>query len=360
VVIFDEAQMLPLPFLRPCVAAIAELVKHYGVTAVLCTATQPSLNGLFHEFAPDITLHEICPDVTNLTSFFRRVRYVSEGVLSLEEIASRLTEQKQALCVVNLRANARALFLMLPEEGRFHLSTRMTPNDRTRTLGKIRQRLKNGEVCRVVSTSLIEAGVDVDFPTVWREMAGLDSIIQAAGRCNREGKRSLENSFVHVFSLMNGVPKMIQQNAIAAATAMEGQENIDTAPVIKNYFDELLRMKGGGVDAKDVMDTCQKMNLRTTADIFHLIDEDTMPIYIPTDDNADDLARLRWGEPSRGLLRRLNQSAVNVYRHEWRALREAGRLEDLTGGFGILKDIAAYDEECGLDVNVGPGQDYWL
>ena len=359
VVIFDEAQMLPLPYLRPCVAAIAELVKHYGVTAVLCTATQPSLNGLFREFAPELPSLEICGNAEELATFFRRVRYVMEGEMTLDALASALAGQRQALCVVNRRRTARELFRLLPEGGRFHLSTRMTPQHRTRILQKIRERLNNGEVCCVVSTSLIEAGVDVDFPAVWREKAGLDSIIQAAGRCNREGKSSPEDSLVHVFSLEGPVLRMIQQNIAAADIAIEGQAVLDDNDVIKAYFNELLRLKGKAIDAKGIMDMCRDMPLRTMAESFHLIDEDTVPIYIPTDDTAADLARLRRGELSRSLMRRLNQSAVNVYRHEWRALREAGKLEDTTGEFGILADTSSYDEECGLDVEVEQGMAFW-
>ena len=207
--------MLPLPYLEPCVAIIAELAKHYHVSAVLCTATQPSLNGLFRKCAPKLALREICHNPNELTSFFRRVRYVMEGKLSKETLAERLSEQRQALCIVNRRKTAKEVFHLLPEGGRFHLSTYMTPEDRARVLEDIRQRLKDGKPCRVVSTGLIEAGVDVDFPTVWRKIAGLDSIIRAAGRCNREGKRDQSTSLVHVFSLEEGTPRMIQQNAVA-------------------------------------------------------------------------------------------------------------------------------------------------
>ena len=363
VVIFDEAQMLPIPYLEPCVAAIAELVKHYHVSAVLCTATQPSLNGLFRKCAPELALREICHNPDELTSCFRRVRYVMEGKLSKEVLAEGLSEQRQALCVVNLRKTAREIFNLLPEEGRFHLSTYMTPEDRARILEDIRQRLKDGKPCRVVSTSLIEAGVDVDFPTVWREFAGLDSIIQAAGRCNREGKRDPADSLVHVFSLEEGIPRMIRQNAVATEMAIDGQENIDTAPVIRRYFDTLLRLKDKpALDVKDIMDLCRSLALRSMANAFHIIEQDTVPIYIPTDDNAEDLERLRRGEVSRALLRRLNHSAVSVYRHELRALREAGTLEEIgnaSSEFGILSDPSAYDKKCGLNVEVQHGIALW-
>lgn len=355
VVIFDEAQMLPLPCLKPCVNAIAELVRHYCVTAVLCTATQPSLNGLFTEIAPELRPKEICPNTVELEVAFRRVRYEIKGRMTLEAVAAELAQRQQVLCVVNRRKTAHELFNMLPEKGCFHLSTRMTPDHRDHVLKVIRDRLKNGEVCRAVSTSLIEAGVDVDFPNVWREKAGLDSVIQAGGRCNREGKRPQEDSFVFVFELEDGVPKFIRQNAIAANIAMEGALDIDTAPVIRRYFDALLRMKGEAIDNKGILELCRQMQFAETACQFHIIDEDTVPIYIPTNHNAEDLARLRNGHITRALMRRLGRSAVNVYRKDWKALFEAGKLEDGNPEYGILADSSIYDEACGLDVSQSGG-----
>lgn len=356
VVIFDEAQMLPLPCLRPCVNAIAELVRHYNVTAVLCTATQPSLNGLFREFAPELAPREICPNTAELERAFRRVRYDIRGRMSMDAVASEMAQQRQTLCVVNRRKTARELFAMLPKEGRFHLSTRMTPDHRERVLEKIRARLKSGEVCRVVSTSLIEAGVDVDFPTVWREFAGLDSIIQAGGRCNREGGNDPEDSVVHVFELEDGIPNNMRQNATAAEMAIEGKADIDTAPVIKDYFDCLLYMRGReATDQKDILKMCGEMRFETVAHDFHIIDEDTVPIYIPTSDNAADLDRLRNGQISRALMRRLGHSAVSVYRREWKALFESGKLKGGNTEYGILADRSIYNEECGLDVEQEAG-----
>ena len=355
--------MLPIPYLEPCVAAIAELVKHYHVTAVLCTATQPSLNSLFRKYAPELPPREICRSADELTACFRRVRYVMEGTMGQETLGERLSEQRQALCVVNLRNTAKESYHLVPERGRFHLSTYMTPEDRTRVLEDIRQRLKDGKPCRVVSTSLIEAGVDVDFPTVWRELAGLDSIIQAAGRCNREGRCSPAESLVHVFSLEEGVPRMISQNAAATDLAIDGQEYIDTAPVIRRYFDTLLRIKDkSALDVKKIMDLCRSLAFRSMAEAFHIIEQNTVPIYIPTDENAEDIAKLRRNEVSRALLRRLNRSAVSVYRHEWRALCEAGKLEEIgeaTSKFGILADLSAYDKKYGLNVEVQQGIALW-
>ena len=211
VVVFDEAQTLPVPHLRPCVAAIGQLVQYYGVTAVLCTATQPALQPLFAELAPGLALRELRPDTAGMESVFRRTTLAMAGELSEEALTAQLNAAPQALCVVNRRATAQKLYAALAEEGRYCLTTLLCPADRKRLLREIRARLQAGLPCRVVSTSLIEAGVDVDFPAVWREEAGLDSILQAAGRCNREGRRAADSSPVTVFRLQGQrVPAMIR------------------------------------------------------------------------------------------------------------------------------------------------------
>ena len=197
VVIFDEAQNLPVPYLRPCVAAIAQLVQHYRAAAVLCTATQPALQPLFDDLAPGLKIKELCPDPKEQYQAFRRTTLKMRGELEQSQLGAELAELEQVLCIVNRRKTAQELYNNLPKEGSYCLTTLLYPAHRKQLLQEIRDRLKNGLPCRVVSTSLIEAGVDVDFLTVYREEAGLDSILQAAGRCNREGRRSAEQSLVH-------------------------------------------------------------------------------------------------------------------------------------------------------------------
>ena len=350
VVIFDEAQTLPLPFLIPCVSAIGELVQHYGVTAVLCTATQPALGRLFKQLAPTLVQHEIAPDPDELFDYFRRVSFCREGVFTPEKLAERLTETAQVLCIVNTRKRARQVYESLPEEGRFHLSTLMIPTDREKTLNAIRTRLQNGKTCRVVSTSLVEAGVDVDFPSVWRELAGLDSILQAAGRCNREGRRSAAESVVHVFEAEGKFPASMTQQREAATKVMEEFEEINTRLAIRAYFKRLLWVKGDeALDAKQILSSERACTFQSTAKVFRLIDADTCTVYVPNADNAEDIARLRAGLYSKALIRRLGRSGVNVYRHEYEKLVSAAVVEDYgQDGFGILIQPDAYDPKCGL------------
>lgn len=358
VVIFDEAQMLPVPYLRPCVSAIAELVQHYGVTAVLCTATQPALEGVLTQYAPELKPTELCLGTATLFDAFRRTRIVRNGALTQEELAVRLAENEQVLCIVNLRRTAQEVFDLLPEEGRFHLSTLMTPIHRVRKLDEIRMRLKAGLPCRVISTSLIEAGVDMDFPEVWREMAGLDSILQAAGRCNREGKRPLEESLVHVFHFEGAAPRMIRQNVAATEKVMADFADVAAPDAITAYFRELFYVlkSNDALDAKGILRLSDGQHFRTIAKEFRLIEEETVPVYIPAPENTQLLARLRAGEMSRGLLRKLGRYAVNVRPAQLTALTPVLEMHD---GFAILLDAGKYDEDCGLSLE-GTAQDIWI
>ena len=353
VIIFDEAQMIPLAYLKPCVCATGELVRHYHVTAVLCTATQPSLNRMFSDYDKTLTVREICHDVAELQTFFRRVHFEDMGKMNMDSIAETLTQQNQVLCIVNKKITAQQFFQKLPLEGSYHLSTWMTPNHRTKVLKIIRERLKNGLPCRVVSTSLMEAGVDVDFPQAWREKAGLDSILQAAGRCNREGTRTAGESKVVLFSLEDGTPKHMRPHLTAAEIALEDAAHLDESPAIESYFNQLYRMNGEkGLDAKSILDSCGKYAFETIADDFHLIDSDTYTIYIPSVDNAADLEALKAGSYSRALLRRLGRSAVNVYKWDFEKLNEAGKLQQLDEYSAILLDHESnYDEQCGLKLD---------
>ncbi|WP_270544776.1 CRISPR-associated helicase Cas3' [Bifidobacterium pseudocatenulatum] len=245
VIVFDEAQTLPVPYLRPCVRAIAELVERYGSTAVLCTATQPELQPLFDEsFDGDhVRVPEISPFTRDDRDSFRRVTIKRLGDIALDALAERLGHHKQVLCVVNTRSKAQCLHDRLAEddaEGSFCLTTLQCAADRQRLFAEIRDRLDAGASCRVVSTSLIEAGVDVDFPVAYREEAGLDSVIQTAGRCNREGRRPVSESVVHVFSTEGGCAPFLRQNIAAFRAVADRHADLNTDEAVHAYFAEVL------------------------------------------------------------------------------------------------------------------------
>ena len=356
VIIFDEAQMMPIPFLRPCVHAIAQLVANYGATAVLCTATQPALNPMFREFLPGRQITELCPEQLFQDAIFKRVLFRRQkDTLTCAEIADVLMQHHQVLCIVNSRAAAQEVFESMEGDGCYHLSTMMCPAHRKSTLAEIRQRLKENSPCRVISTSLIEAGVDVDFPLVYRESTGLDSILQAAGRCNREGKRPLEESICTVFRRKGNLPPLFMAQVAAGNVAMDAYaDNIAGKAAVTRYFEELFDLRGQArLDEKQILKRLRGDNFpfRTVAKLFKLIeDEDTRTIYLPFAEAAPYLARLRNGERNRELLRKLGQYSVSVYQQTYMDLLMAGVLEELDEQVAILTDMDIYDQQTGLAV----------
>lgn len=363
VIIFDEAQMLPVPYLRPCIFAIAQLVKRYGVSAVLCTATQPALDRIFREFLPEQPTVELCPREVFRQDIFQRVTFRREGRLSQKALAEQLSKQKQVLCIVNSRKSAQAIYSLLNRDGSFHLSTLIYPAHRKVMLEEIRARLRDGLPCRVVSTSLIEAGVDVDFPAVFREEAGLDSILQAAGRCNREGKRLAEESIVTVFRGETVLPALFEIPAGAGRQALNRYDRPDSPEAIQYYFQELLDLKGPqALDQKNILPMMERefMPFRKVAEKFHLIDSETKTVYIPLGEGEKLIRQLQTGEYSKKLFRALGQYGVSVYPQHFEALDQAGDLEVLMNGTAVLTNLALYDNDTGLSLAVESGKGLFI
>ena len=360
VIIFDEAQMIPSNNLRPCVAAIAELVRAYNATAVLCTATQPAIDEMLLKYSKKESVVELCPDVDGMFEKFRRTSFEKEGRLTTDELVSRLESQQQVLCIVNTRKFAQEVYEALPSEGRFHLSTLMCPVHRKQKLDEIRERLKNGQICRVVSTSLIEAGVDVDFPRVFREMAGLDSILQAAGRCNREGKRSAESSIVTVFESENKVNKLVAVNRDAAEETVRDWTQPNTTSTIERYFKayrDFLRNddKSGVITASEKGISGCGLPFEWIAKEFKLIDQNTFTVYISVGEGKELISRLREGERSRELYRKAGMYSISIYENHFNALINAGAAEPFGDDAAILTDLSLYSDEKGLATDVRDG-----
>lgn len=390
VIVFDEAQTLPPQHLKPCLKAILELVDHYRCTAVLCTATQPELLPVLRELRnePNYEVREITTMGDDEIMQFERTTITFAGHRTLEELAEELASQPQVLCVVNTRKEAQNLYQLLKEEvvgedGLYCLTTLHCAYDRKRLLDEIRARLAAGKPCRVVSTSLIEAGVDVDFPVAYREEAGLDSILQTAGRCNREGRRPKEESIVTVFSTDGTIPPFIRQNLDALAyVKARGFEDVNEPVAVHAYFTYLLNLRqGGGTRLRNAADPLDQANILrlhshegdnrrqmpfdTIDQRFHMIDSLTVPIYVPVNSEARDLCdRLMNGERNRMLFRRLGKYAVQVWPKHRETLLEAGKIVDVDSGSSdasyVLQDSQAYSSEFGLELGVSPGEGLWI
>ncbi len=294
VVVLDEAQTLPLHLLRPCVELLDELALNYRTSIVLCTATQPALgrkDGFRDGFEH---VHELAPNPPKLYEELRRVGVRHIGTLDDDALVEQIRSREQVLCIVNNRRHARHLFERISDlPGAYHLSTLMFARHRSRVLDDVRARLKAGEPCRLVSTSLIEAGVDVDFPTVLRAEAGLDSIAQAAGRCNREGRRLKESSDVLVFENVNAdwAPPQELKLFAEAFRAVERQHRDDLLALdaVRAYFQELYWRKGDNqLDRHDLLGQLKgakadSLPLETLAAKFRMIETVMRPVIVSFD-----------------------------------------------------------------------------
>ncbi|HCW80107.1 MAG TPA: CRISPR-associated helicase/endonuclease Cas3 [Ruminococcaceae bacterium] len=360
VVIFDEAQTLPLQYLKPCVDAIAELIANYSATCVLCTATQPALQPLFDIYAPKLRPTEICPNTKELFDAFRRVHYEQLGKLSDEELANRLNACGQVLCIVSTRKQAKNVYGLLKGDGCFHLSTLMTPEHRRGVIKEIRERLKNGKPCRTVSTSLIEAGVDIDFPTVYRTYAGLDSEIQAGGRCNREGKRPAEESTVYLFRSEGRykLPDSLKRPMREAYAVTYNKKDITAPEEIKAYFENLYRDTGSELDRNNIVGSFEdgiKNNLsfpfKTNAERFCIIENNTWTVLIPRDEKSSRMAsqlEQRDFKPNKEFYRRMGQYCVNVYGNQFKELSPSLAVVDEK--LAVLTVPNLYDSDTGLSI----------
>lgn len=367
ILVFDEAQMLPNQYLLPCIYGISELVLNYGCTAVLCTATQPSLQEFFplKIASKGLWKGEICPDVETQYEAFRRVRLVNEGEMTKQELADRLKKHKQTLCILNTRTQVQEIYkLLAEEEGVYHLSTYMYPEHRKKKLQEIRERLKEKKPCHVIATSLVEAGVDLDFEAVYREMAGLDSMLQAAGRCNREGKRTAEESKTYLFQFVKEERKRVDRLRLPVSIAiqiLEEYEDIGSPEAIGEYFQRLHHAQGESLDSKGIVNELRQAKLvsipfQTIASEFRIIEETTKTILVTKNPEAKKLeGQLRYGERTRKLMREIGQYSVNVYEQTYAELQGAGLLDVIDEEIAVLIDDERYSDDMGLNVDVGRG-----
>lgn len=359
VIIFDEVQMLPTDYLKPCIAVMEELAANFGSSIVLCTATQPALSPFFQREMP---VTELCPRVEEQFRFFERVTFQNVGTISEDELIEKLQKEEQALCIVNTKKRAQRLYQKMKGEGVFHLSTAMYPKHRRRVLDKIRRLVKDGKRCILISTSLVEAGVDLDFCTVYRQLAGVDSMIQAAGRCNREGKRAAQDSFAYLFQFEEKeyVPGQQLQIDVSKMLLSEG-EDISSLHRIEKYFEALYHFRGESLDKKKIFEEFKdkRYNFAKAAKEFKLIEENTLTVFISREEDAEELLwQIKHQGYTKSGMRKAGQYCVQLYENDIEKLRGAGMLRQVPGGienFYELVDSGQYSEEMGLDLGIESG-----
>ncbi len=365
VIILDEAQMLPLKLLRPTMAAIDELARNYKCSVVLCTATQPALK------SPDFRngfqkVREIAPNPEELYTRLDRVTVRHIGAQTDEQLVERIQKSERILVIVNNRRHARALFDIIGDDkSHYQLTTLMCAKHRRKILEKIRENLKNREPCKVISTSLIEAGVDVSFPRLMRAEAGLDSIAQAAGRCNREDEARKEDSEVLVFTTPEWkAPPEIDQYAASMRHVLRNHEGNLLAPeAIKAFFEDVYwrKDKDGSLDAKKLLETHRNHQDKLTfpfqaiASDYRMIESYMHPIIIAYDDKAKALIKkLRYAEFVGSIARELQPYLVQVPEQAFFALKSAGAIaaiqpERFGDQFWELVNQDLYGDSAGLN-----------
>jgi CRISPR-associated endonuclease/helicase Cas3 len=367
ILILDEAQTLPLKFLRPCMAALDELARHYRATIILCTATQPALDKRdFKHGGLELAGRELAPDPALLAQTLKRVKITTGHVLDDDALIKALFEQSQALVIVNSRKHALNLYKMAKQcglDGVIHLTTRQYAAERRKILDRVRQTLEDEKPCRLIATSLVEAGVDIDFPRVWRAEAGLDQIAQAAGRCNREGKRPLEDSIVTIFKAKDHPPpREIVQLAADFTRIADGFDDLLSPEAMTAYFKEVYWRKGAEqLDEKKILSQFNVsagqtlFNYKTAAQDFQMIESGLLPVIInETEAVQTILDRLNFQDASPGKAARdLQAYIVQVPPKDLNIMRANGRVTfirpDLWGNqFTVLADPSLYQPDVGL------------
>lgn len=360
VVILDEVQMLPTTELHPILDAIDSLHRYFGISFLFTTATQPAFSDEVssgRSAFQGIASRELIPNADQLAEQMRRVAIsVRKDPMSKEALADELAHCRQVLCVVNKRADARDIYQAMPDKSHvIHLSRMMCQAHILDKLHIVENLLNHDKPVIVISTQLIEAGVDIDFPVVYRAMAGLDSIAQAAGRCNREGK--LKQGHVTVFSLEGSALRgVLRKEADTTDDMMRMGISDFLSPstlttYFKHFYNKVNTTDKGGVVGALYRTTPQ---FEEAARNFHMIDDNSLTVYVPYGDNADLLDRLQKGDVNNFDYKALQRYSISLPIHQVDILKQLG-AEQLGERTFLLTNTANYNKDIGLDL-----ENHWL
>ena len=350
---------LPTDLLQPMVDSLKSYLNMFGVSVLFTTASQPLLNGIIEGCNPRVTFRgienitEIIPKDYALHEKLRRVcLQIDNTGRTYDEIAERVSRHSKVLCIVNTRGDAREIYERLPNEGlTIHLSRMMCPRHVSGTIERIKRALQDGTepVIRVVATQLIEAGVGIGFPVVYRQEAGLDSILQAAGRCNREGKLDMATTYVFSLSKEHNLHGSVV-DANDARLSMTGVDDWFSPETMTEYFRQLYGRKDT-FDKKDIKALLYKpseMCFAEAAKEFRLIEEAGKTVYVNMDDSLELVERLKSDGIIYSLMKQLSQYSVNIHERDFQKLLGYGAIEEVIDGIYVVNDRAQYDENIGL------------
>jgi CRISPR-associated endonuclease/helicase Cas3 len=341
VVILDEAQTLPLRLLAPILDMLQQLADHYGTSVVLSTATQPAFQT--NQYLEGLReVHEIVPEAERYFALLKRVDYGLPALRerwSWERAAGEMRRADTCMAVVNTKGDALSLLDALGDETALHLSTLLCGAHRRDVLGEVKRRLEAGEPCRLVSTQVVEAGVDVDFPMVLRAVGPLDSIVQAAGRCNREGR--MPTGRVVIFEPDNGhLPGCAYRTATETARAIlkSPAADLHDPSLYRQYFERLYGAVN--LDAEGIQERRERFDYPEVAKRFRLIEDETVPVvvrYAPRGRDVSEVTalleevRLSTGI-ARQVLRRLQPYMVNLHSRLIAGYQAKGLVSEIAPG----------------------------
>ena len=361
VLILDEVQTLPMDFYKPIVHTLDTLCRIFGVSVLFTTASLLVLTGRIEGSNPNVgfealaSVHEIIPAEAKLHDKLRRVELkIDETPKSYDEIATELAKHQRVLCIVNTRRDAKELYERLPKEGIcLHLSRMMCPTHVTTIIQQIKRVLREKNDCpiRVISTQLVEAGVDIDFPVVYRQQAGLDSILQAAGRCNREGKQKLCTTYVFSLDKEHSLPTGFISQTNNARLNMVGQYDWFAPETMAAYFKQL-HCRIDNFDKLQMQELLYKpaCEFEKAANLFHLIDDQTKPVLVNWHDSMNLYQRLLSEGPSYQLMRQMAQYSVNIRKHDFDKLKSIGAIEEPFENIYVITNPAFYKDDTGLSI----------
>lgn len=370
VIILDEAQLVPVEFLAPILETMQLLADHYCVSFVISTATQPAFREQIVDgqlFKGIKKIKEIMGKEDDVNLLYQSlVRYKVQFpndphvISNWDEIANKLKKHEQVLCIVSDRKSCRELHQLMPS-GTYHLSALMCGQHRSKKIYEIKQKLKNNETVRVISTQLVEAGVDFDFPVVYRALAGLDSIAQAAGRCNREGRMPAPGK-VNVFNPPRKVPEGILRKAAdtTRSIVMMNEQDPLSYKMFEKYFAELY-WKVNSLDKEKIIELLDPIHndlgecsiyFRTAANKFKIIDDSLQKtIFVRYGEGEKFINLLKVMGPDRWLLRKLQRYTVNVYNYDFDELKRRGAIEEVHPQIFALSSKLDYSKDTGLLVD---------
>lgn len=366
VIILDEVQTLPMGFYKPIVHTLDTLHRIFGASVLLTTASQPILNGRIEcsdyreSFDALQDIHEIIPAGAQLHDKLRRVKldFIAAS-MSYDDIAAELSHYDKVLCIVNTRKDAKEIYDRLPKNGTcLHLSRMMCPAHVSATITTIKNILKNDETrpVRVIATQLIEAGVDIDFPVVFRQEAGLDSILQAAGRCNREGKSEICTTFVFSLAKEHTLPPGFITQSNNARLSMGTNHDWFSHEAMKSYFHQL-HSRVDTFDKQQMEALLYKTNceFEEAAKLFHLIDDNTISVIINWKSSMTLYQQLFSQGPSYSLLKELAQYSVSMRKRDFDKLNDIGAVEEPYQNIYAITNPQFYHPETGLSL-----ENQWL